>query len=139
MHGSFARDNTFNFMAAIGPDFKRAWVDEAPVSNADIAVTLARVLGLTLPRDGMLYGRVLREALAGATGTGAAPMRKATKISTPDATGLRTVLNYQQMGNQLYFDAGCRVARATACESPRVAKPSDSVQSHSHGPPATAR
>jgi hypothetical protein len=27
MHGSLGRDNTFNNMAAIGPDFKRGFVD----------------------------------------------------------------------------------------------------------------
>jgi hypothetical protein len=36
MHGSFSRADTMNFMAAIGPDFKRGFVDEAPVSNADM-------------------------------------------------------------------------------------------------------
>jgi arylsulfatase A-like enzyme len=133
MHGSFARDNTFNFMAAMGPDFRRASVDETPVSNADIAVTLARVLGLTLPAQGKLQGRVLREALAGASGTGGVAAHAAIEVSTPDAAGLRTVLNYQQIGSQRYFDAACRVVKATACEPQRVAKPDDSVQSHSHG------
>jgi hypothetical protein len=131
MHGSFARDNTFNFMAAVGPDFKRVWVDRAPVSNADIAVTLAQVLGLTLPREGELFGRVLHEALAGATGT--VPFHAAIEASAPDASGLRTVLNYQQVGSQRYFHTACRVAKATTCESRPVAKPGDSVQSQLPG------
>ena len=33
-------------MAAIGPDFKTGFADPAPVSNADIAPTLAHILGL---------------------------------------------------------------------------------------------
>ena len=41
MHGGFGRDCTFNFMAAIGPDFKKHFVDGSPVSNADITPTLA--------------------------------------------------------------------------------------------------
>jgi hypothetical protein len=36
MHGGFGRDQTYNNMAAIGPDFKAGFVDAAPVSNADI-------------------------------------------------------------------------------------------------------
>ena len=46
MHGSFGRADTHNFMAAIGPDFRRAYRDPAPVSNADVTPTLAHVLGI---------------------------------------------------------------------------------------------
>ncbi len=46
MHGSFNRGDTMNFMAAIGPDFKPGFVDESPVSNADVGKTMAQVLGL---------------------------------------------------------------------------------------------
>jgi Type I phosphodiesterase / nucleotide pyrophosphatase len=49
MHGSFGRGDTFNNMAAIGPDFKTGYVDTAPVSNADVVPTLAKILGWTLP------------------------------------------------------------------------------------------
>ncbi len=52
MHGSLGRDNTYNNMAAIGPDFKHGYVDELPVGNADIVPTLAHVLGLTLHPTG---------------------------------------------------------------------------------------
>ena len=65
MHGSFGRGNTFNFMAAIGPDFKKQFVDQAPISNADIAPTFAQILGFDIASKGELKGRVLREALAG--------------------------------------------------------------------------
>lgn len=44
MHGSFSRADTFNFMAAMGPDFKRGFIDPAPVSNADVGRTLAEIL-----------------------------------------------------------------------------------------------
>ena len=49
MHGTFGRQDTFNFMAAIGPDFKTSFVDNTPVSNADVAPTLAQILGLRHP------------------------------------------------------------------------------------------
>ena len=59
MHGSFSRADTMNFMAAIGPSFKRGYVDELPVSNADVGQTLARLLGLKIPFRGSLRGRVI--------------------------------------------------------------------------------
>ena len=46
MHGSFGRGDTLNFMAAIGPDFKAGYTDPLPVSNADVGMTIAQLLGL---------------------------------------------------------------------------------------------
>jgi len=45
MHGRFGRDNTRNFMAAVGPDFKAQYRDPMPASNAGITPTLLRLLG----------------------------------------------------------------------------------------------
>jgi arylsulfatase A-like enzyme len=102
MHGSFSRAETMNFMAAIGPDFKRGFVDEAPVSNADMGQTLARLLGLKIPFKGGLLGRVVEEALP----NGAMPaVTAATLRSSPSAAGLQTVVEYQQVGSTRYFDA----------------------------------
>jgi arylsulfatase A-like enzyme len=105
MHGSFGRSNTFQFMAAIGPDFRAQFVDRSPVSNADIAPTLARILGLHLDSVGDLKGRVLFEALAG----GPQPQPSENKVAASDAaaSGKRTILMYQRMGEQLYFDRAC--------------------------------
>ena len=44
-HGSLSRAETRNFMAAMGPDFKAGFADKAPISNADIAPTLAHIAG----------------------------------------------------------------------------------------------
>ena len=102
MHGSFSRADTMNFMAAIGPDFKRGFVDEAPVSNADMGQTLARLLGLKIPFKGGLLGRVVEEALP----NGAMPAVTAASLrSSPSAAGLQTVVEYQQVGSTRYFDA----------------------------------
>jgi arylsulfatase A-like enzyme len=102
IHGAFSRADTHNFMAAIGPDFKRRFADDAPVGNADIAPTLARILGLKLPPGGKLTGRVLEEALEG----GKVPAHGASTIrSAPAANGFVTVLNIQSVGQTPYFDA----------------------------------
>lgn len=102
MHGSFGRGDTMNFMAAAGPDFKPAFADEAPVSNADIGKTLARILGLKIKDKGRLVGRVLTEAMPG----GQTPKFLArTMRSAPSALGLVTVLDYQLVGDTRYFDA----------------------------------
>jgi arylsulfatase A-like enzyme len=102
MHGGFGRDSTFNNMAALGPDFKRGYDDALPVSNADIAPTLAHILGLPLPPKGRLRGRVLAEALAG--GPGFKPFLSRTLASTPTQSGLATILKIQEYDGRKYFD-----------------------------------
>jgi arylsulfatase A-like enzyme len=105
MHGSFGRANTFQFMAAIGPDFKKQFVDRAPVSNADIAPTLAKILGLDIVSKGELQGRVLQEALA--NGPLSISFQRRTVISEGAANGKKTILMYQQLAKQVYFDQAC--------------------------------
>lgn len=102
MHGSFSRGDTMNFMAAIGPDFKAGYVDELPVSNADVGMTAAQILGLRGAHNGGLVGRVMSEALP----NGIVPKAyKAVEKSKVSENGLQTVLNFQRVGSQRYFDA----------------------------------
>ena len=102
MHGSFSRGDTMNFMAAIGPDFKGGYVDQLPTSNADVGMTAARLLSLTAKPKGNLIGRVMSEAMP----NGSTPRaRSRTLLSQPASDGLRTVLNYQTVGSQRYFDS----------------------------------
>jgi arylsulfatase A-like enzyme len=114
-HGSFSRAETRNFMAAIGPDFKAGYADPAPVSNADIAPTMAHLAGLDLPAKGRLRGRVIGEAL---TGGAEAVVTRNTLQSEPGENGLRTVLNRQQVGDARYFDAAGFLGRTVGLTPP---------------------
>jgi len=105
MHGGFGRGLTMNFMAALGPDFKKYFVDQSPVSNADIAPTLAEIVGFPLASKGKLKGRVLQEALAG--GRPSVPFKHRTVVSDAAANGKATLLMYQESGEQVYFDEAC--------------------------------
>jgi hypothetical protein len=105
MHGSFGRANTLNFMAAYGPDFKEQFVDQAPISNADIAPTLAWILGFDITSKGELKGRVLQEALA--AGPRTIPFKRRIAASESATNGKKTILMYQQTENQVYFDQAC--------------------------------
>ncbi len=101
MHGSFGRGDTLNFMAAIGPDFKAGYTDPLPVNNADVGMTIAQLLGLRPANAGGLTGRVMSEALPNGI------VRKAvdgTIVSRPAANGLRTVVKFQRVLSQRYFD-----------------------------------
>ncbi len=102
MHGSFGRGDTLNFMAAIGPDFKAGYTDPLPVNNADVGMTIAHLLGLHPANAGGLTGRVMSEALP----NGVVPRSfGGTIVSKPAANGLKTVVKFQRVLSQRYFDA----------------------------------
>lgn len=102
MHGSFSRGDTYNFTAAIGPDFRAGVIDDLPVSNADIGKTVASLLGLKIKANGKLIGRVTTEAMPGGKVPGVVAK---TLVSDPAGGGLATILNYQLVGETKYFDA----------------------------------
>src|SRR6478752_6709792 len=118
MHGSFSRADTMNFMAAIGPDFKAGYVNEAPVSNADIGMTIAKVLGLKVSANGALMGRVIEESLPG----GSDPqVEHFVERATPDRSGLATILVGQRVGQTRYFDAAGFPGRTVGMEERKAA------------------
>jgi hypothetical protein len=118
MHGSFNRADTMNFMAAIGPDFKAGFVNEAPVSNADMGKTMAHILGLKIPFKGALMGRVAEEALPG----GASPVvENFIERSKPGHDGLATVLVGQRVGANRYFDAAGFPGRTVGMDERKAA------------------
>jgi hypothetical protein len=87
-------------MAALGPDFKRGFVDPAPASNADVGRTIMRLLDLKIVDKGVQVGRVLTEALPG----GALPRATTHRLEAPpSAGGLATVLDYQLVGATRYL------------------------------------
>jgi len=101
MHGSFGRGDTLNFMAAIGPDFKAGYVDPLPVNNADVGITIAGLMGLHAAGNGGLTGRMVSEALPNGIIPKAADGSIASK---PAANGLQTVVKFQRVLSQRYFD-----------------------------------
>jgi hypothetical protein len=102
MHGSFSRADTMNFMAAIGPDFKVGYIDALPVGNADVGMTIAQLMDLHPANEGGLIGRVISEALP----NGIVPKSSGgTIVSKPASNGLKTVVKYQRVLAQRYFDA----------------------------------
>ena len=102
MHGGFGRGDTENFMAAIGPDFKKGFVDEAPVSNPDVGKTIAAILGFLPHSHGRLVGRPLIEAFSNGAPV---ELTRRTLASEASSTGLKTILNYQMVGDTKYFDS----------------------------------
>ena len=88
-----------------------------PVSNADVGATAAKIMGLTQKPKGKLIGRVMTEAMP----NGATPQAYAGTVkSKPSANGLRTVLNFQRVGTQRYFDAAGFPGRTLGLEAEKA-------------------
>ncbi|SEG62641.1 Type I phosphodiesterase / nucleotide pyrophosphatase [Bryocella elongata] len=114
MHGGLARDQTFNNMAAIGPDFRQHFADNAPFGNIDLVPTIAHILGIEMPSAGALKGRVATEALKeGKPAESKSAGEHKTLESTPTTEGLHTVLEYQELNGVKYYDQACLVAKDT--------------------------
>jgi hypothetical protein len=116
MHGSFSRADTWNFMAARGPDFRQGFQDDMPASNADIGMTIAELLHVQLTPKGSLSGRVLTESLRSHADDPLPLVEHHTQLSDPSAQGLRTVLQIQTVGSRRYLDAGGFADRTAGLE-----------------------
>ncbi|HEY2254880.1 MAG TPA: alkaline phosphatase family protein [Variovorax sp.] len=137
MHGSFSRADTFNFMAAIGPSFKRGYVDPMPVSNADIGQTIARLMNLPIDssRRGVLIGRVLDEAAPG--GREVQPAHGQIVSSPSPSSGLKTIVHYQQVGSTRYFGAAGFAGRTVGLDA--AGRPEQLNDSHNKVAPPAAK
>src|SRR5258705_1406714 len=114
MHGSFSRADPMNFMAAVVPDFKAGYVDALPVGNADVGMTIAQLMDMHPANEGGLIGRVISEALP----NGITPKAFAgTFTSKPAANGLKTVVKYQRVLAQRYFDAAGFLGRTVGLDA----------------------
>jgi predicted AlkP superfamily pyrophosphatase or phosphodiesterase len=116
-HGSFGRQDTFNFTAATGPDFKAGLVSDLPINNADVGTTIAYLFNLNLKNGGTAGGRVIAEALQNSVQTGDTTVTRQTLTSVPASNGLKTVLQYQTLGNFRYFDAAGFPGRTIGLDS----------------------
>ena len=105
-HSSLSRFDLHNTLIANGPDFAVGWQDDAPSSNADLAPTVAAILGLpvTVPFD----GRVLDEAFKGSDGKHApvpAPERREAS-GEGDTASWRQYLQVTHFGSEDYLEEG---------------------------------
>lgn len=117
MHGSFSRADTRNIMGAAGPSFRQGFEDSAPASNADLGMTIAKLLDLKIAAKGKLMGRVLSEAMP----NGAMPnSRRDVNASAPDANGNVTMVVTQTVGDTVYYDTAGYPGRTLGLPDPKA-------------------
>ena len=108
MHGAAGAAEIHNVCAAIGPDFKRGFVDTNPTANVDVAPTITRILHLAPnvgPGGAHSTGRVLTEAFPGErqwVGT-ARSIAPSTKL-TLQGVEVTNTLRITRLGDHDYLD-----------------------------------
>ena len=92
-------------MAARGPDFRDRYVSRAPASNADIGITIARLMQVDRERS-RRPGRVLGERLRGNEGK-IEPVARQYYVESKRAPedDVLTQVRLQAVGTTVYFDA----------------------------------
>lgn len=85
MHGSFSPFDVHNTLIAAGPDFRAGFRDPLPTGNVDVAPTIARILGLSLPHA---QGRALLEALGHGAAVGDYQVTAQVLRPSAPATGI---------------------------------------------------
>jgi hypothetical protein len=101
MHGALSKFDIHNTLVAGGPDIRSGYRDEFPTGNIDVAPTILRLLNLTSP-DGV-DGRVLTEALAGATDPAEKPLTNRVEATSGN---WRQYLQTTSFAGKTYFDEG---------------------------------
>ncbi len=86
MHGSFGTNDVHNTLIANGPSFITSAIVSTPTGNVDVAPTVARLLGLSMPQAD---GRVINESLKNPATTSMAKVAASTVTPPSVATGLR--------------------------------------------------
>ena len=111
-HGTLSRFDMHNTLIASGPDFRSGFRDELPSSNADLAPTVAHLLGL--PHPPPMDGRILTEALSNKDEPAPPTASTERAESAREAEGVhwRQYLQITRCGGEVYFDEGNTVKPA---------------------------
>ena len=109
MHGAAGEREIHNFCAAMGPDFRRGFVDLNPTANTDITPTITEILG-TLPNIGpggvAPAGRAMTEALVdGRRSAGGSHTETMTADLMLPGVEAVTTLRVSWIGDEPYLDS----------------------------------
>lgn len=107
MHGSAGARELLSFCAAVGPSFRRRFVDRSPTGNADAAPTIASILGLELnvgPGAVFPNGRTMSEALQGGERVGGTRTLRLTARLELQGMAVVTKLQFLRVDGHSYLD-----------------------------------
>lgn len=99
MHAAAGARELHNFCAAVGPDFRRHFVDQYPSSNLDVRATIGSAMGLKSGDEAGSDGRALDEAMAGHQLKATANQSRMSVSRTLPATDVTTTLDFSVLSD----------------------------------------
>jgi hypothetical protein len=101
-HGTSSPYDVHSTLIAAGPDIREHAISDVPTSNADLAPTLLRLLGLKIPST--MTGRVIEEAMRNGPAIASLTIERATEtVKTPDG-GYTLTAYFSKAAGQTYLD-----------------------------------
>src|SRR6266850_5141338 len=109
MHGAAGEREIHNFCAAVGPDFRRGYVDLNPTANIDVAPTITEILGILpniAPGGIVAVGRSMTEALIDGASSGiGAHTQTMTANLTLQGVQVVSTIRVTYVGDEAYLDS----------------------------------
>lgn len=102
LHGGLHAIELSNWLAVSGDAFRSAGRSELRAGIVDVLPTVLTLLGMDVPAH--IQGRVLSEAMAGATGD--VPEQETDTVTVDGAAGYRVHLTHSRVGDTPYLDRG---------------------------------
>jgi arylsulfatase A-like enzyme len=102
-HATLSPFDVHNLFVAAGPDFRRAFEDQTPTGNIDIAPTVLHLLGVNAPAQ--FDGRVVREAFEGEHDHAPTVQQETITAKKPGEEAWQQWLKTSRVGGTIYFDA----------------------------------
>jgi arylsulfatase A-like enzyme len=103
-HATLSRFDMHNTLIAAGPDFKRGEANDFASGNVDLAPTILQILGLK--PSSKMDGRVLSEAMTGATPSGKPETKRIDATKNFQSGTWRQSLQISRVGSTVYLDEG---------------------------------
>lgn len=107
-HGTSSPYDIHNTLLAAGPDFRERTVSRVPASNADLAPTILRILGVSAPST--MTGRSIDEALKSGPDPATVPVKERIETAKTADGAYQVEAHISVVGNARYLNF-TRVAR----------------------------
>lgn len=115
-HGTSSPYDIHNTLIAAGPDFRERTRSRVPTSNADLAPTLLKLMGLTIPNT--MSGRSIDEALRGGPALGSVQAVRRVETARLADGAYQVDAQVTRVGCARYLDF-TEVRRSTPTTVPR--------------------
>jgi arylsulfatase A-like enzyme len=101
-HGSSSPFDIHNTLIAAGPDFREGTTSTVPTGNVDIAPTLLKLVGVSVPAS--MHGRVIEEGLRSGPAPASVQMTRSTQSARTADGAYQVTAHFSTVSGRRYLD-----------------------------------